>query len=57
MNESMLSRIWVLLCGVLRVAVSTYFFKLSAVSARRKLPKQAYKFNVTEKNREESGYK
>jgi len=35
--------------GVLRGVMSTYFFKLSAVSARRKMSKQTYKFKVTEK--------
>ena len=53
----MLSRIWVLVRGVLRAVMPTYFFRLTAVSARRKMPKQAYKFNVTEENREESGHK
>jgi hypothetical protein len=54
MNESMLSRIWVLVRGVLRVVVPICFFKLSAVSVTMKMPKQTYKFNVTEENREES---
>jgi hypothetical protein len=57
MNESLLSRIWVFFRGVLRAVMSKYFFKLPAVCARRKLPKQTYKFNVTEENREELGYK
>jgi hypothetical protein len=54
MNQSMLSQIWMLDRGILRVVLSKQLFKLFAVSSRSKLTKQAYKFNVKEENREES---